>query len=485
LLPKICPVCESRYPADFKVCPRDAARLDDAEGDDDELIGTVLGDALRITRAIGEGGTARVYEARHVRLESKRFAVKVLHAFYATQPTALARFQREAEAASAIGHPGIVQVFDVHRTPDGRAYLVTELLEGQDFGSLLKKTSKVDAKAAVRIVRAACRALAAAHAQGIVHRDMKPENLFLTGPVESASVKLLDFGISKVESAGAAQLTRTGMVVGTPAYMSPEQAAGSNVDARTDVYALGAILYRALTGRTPFQGSDGAEVLSAVLTSDPPRPRSLAPEIADGLELVIERAMAKSPEDRYPTVEELDAALAAFDDAPLARAGDAQALAGQVTPSAPDDAARNARRARPRVVLGSLAAYLWGVACVSDALVSVLSLSDAGRAEGGGGRLVGVAVGTLAVSSGPLVLWVRHVARQWKNTMRTLELSRLLSRVTLTAILSYAVGALMLRLASAVTQIGVLNPAGSPAGVALAIVSLAAGAAAYGASRSR
>jgi serine/threonine protein kinase len=248
LLPLVCPICDQRYPADFKVCPRDAAKLEDAAGEgQDPLIGSVVGDAFRIVRPIGEGGTARVYEARHVRLSSKRFAVKVLHGFFASQANAVARFAREAEAASAVRHPGIVEIHDVDRMPDGRPYLVTELLEGEDFGSLLKARGKVPVPFAVRVARKVCQALSAAHAAGIIHRDLKPENVFLIGAGDKPQIKVLDFGISKIEGAGAAQLTRTGMVVGTPAYMSPEQAAGAKVDARTDIYAVGAILYRALT----------------------------------------------------------------------------------------------------------------------------------------------------------------------------------------------------------------------------------------------
>ena len=182
LRPRICPICDQRYPADFKVCPRDAAKLEDAEGqDDDPLLGTVVGEAFRIVRPIGEGGTARVYEARHVRLESKRFAIKVLHGYFASQANVVARFAREAEAASAIRHPGIVEVHDVDRMADGRPYLVTELLEGEDFGSLLKARGKVPIPFAVRVARKVCQALSAAHAAGIVHRDLKPENIFLIG----------------------------------------------------------------------------------------------------------------------------------------------------------------------------------------------------------------------------------------------------------------------------------------------------------------
>src|SRR5262249_10199101 len=151
--------------------------------------------------------------------------------------------------------------------------------------------------------------------RGVVHRDMKPENVFLVGPPENPTVKVLDFGISKLETEGAAQLTRTGMVVGTPAYMSPEQATGAKVDLRTDVYATGAILYRALTAKKPFDGGDAAEVLSSVMRVEPVRPRSLEPSIPEGIELLIQRAMAKQADERYANMDELDSALGAFDRA--------------------------------------------------------------------------------------------------------------------------------------------------------------------------
>src|SRR5687768_12198805 len=143
-LPLTCPVCAVSYPAHFKVCPRDAARLEQGQAPEDPLIGSLLGQAFRVTRVMGEGGTARVYEAQHVSLAAKRFAVKVLHSAYAAQPTIVARFRREAEAAAGIDHPNVVDVYDVDRTPDGRPYIVSEYLEGSDLGSLLKQQPSLE-----------------------------------------------------------------------------------------------------------------------------------------------------------------------------------------------------------------------------------------------------------------------------------------------------------------------------------------------------
>jgi serine/threonine protein kinase len=490
LLPLVCPICDQRYPADFKVCPRDAAKLEDAQGEQDPLVGAVVGDAFRIVRPIGEGGTARVYEARHVRLSSKRFAVKVLHGFFASQANVVARFAREAEAASAIRHPGIVEIHDVDRMEDGRPYLVTELLEGQDFGSLLKARGKVPIAFGARVARKVCQALSAAHAAGIVHRDLKPENIFLTGPDDKPQVKVLDFGISKIEGAGAAQLTRTGMVVGTPAYMSPEQAAGGKVDARTDIYAVGAVLYRALTGRAPFQGGDAAEVLSLVLTAEPPRPMSLESSIPDALELLIQRAMARSADERFQTMDELDQALGAFARPRKSRAPSSESvkeerdtIAPRFTDAPPahpvviESAAREARMARPSLIGFSLLAFFWTVACLVDALLVVLALSDDAKAQPALGSVIGVTIGVFAALLGPLVLWLRRLGKIWKNTVRAVELAALTRRVTLSAMVAYAFAALGL---SILEDTRVLSVSNTLSTILLAILSFAVGAAAFG-----
>jgi tRNA A-37 threonylcarbamoyl transferase component Bud32 len=312
---KQCPTCGERYPAEFRHCPRDAAQLVEASTPDtDPLLGLVLGDSYQIMRLIGEGGMSRVYEARHLRLTSKRVAVKVLNGDLTREPQALGRFLREAEAIGALQHPNIVGAIDVNELPDGRPYIVTELLEGDQLAAYFERRGKLLIPEAVAICRPICRALIAAHAKGIVHRDIKPENLFLVGEGTARTTKVLDFGISQV-GAPQSKLTKTGTVMGTPTYMPPEQARGKRVDHRADVYSVGAILYEALTGRRPFEGDEPMATLAAVLTEDPPRPRSLVPSMPPELEVVIQKAMAKLPRDRYATMRELDEALAPFDPA--------------------------------------------------------------------------------------------------------------------------------------------------------------------------
>jgi serine/threonine-protein kinase len=307
-LPKICSSCGGRYPEDFRVCPRDATPLESAEEGADPFVGKVLGETYEIARLVGEGGMGRVYEARHLRLKDRRFAIKVLHPEFARHADVVARFQREAETASSIGHPNVIDVFDVHKTVDGVPYLVGEFLDGEELGEHIKRVGRLPVPRAVTVARQVCRALGAAHARGIVHRDMKPENVFLVERDGATIIKVLDFGISKAASPEA-HLTRTGMIMGTPSYMAPEQARGENVDLRADVYAIGALLYHALTGQRPFDSDDPTSTLRMVLTEDPPRPRSLAPDVPEALELVIQRSMAKDPRDRYQTTAELDRAL--------------------------------------------------------------------------------------------------------------------------------------------------------------------------------
>jgi serine/threonine-protein kinase len=468
-LPKACPTCHARYPADFRVCPRDAAPLVDGPDEGaDPLLGATLGDAYRIVRVVGEGGMGRVYEARHTRLGNKRFAVKMLHAEYARQPDVVARFQREAEAASGIAHPNVLDVYDVHHTEDGRPYLVGEFLEGEEFGDFLERSGKIAPALAVRIVRQLCQALGAAHARGIVHRDMKPENVFLVGNPQRPTVKVIDFGISKVGDAGGTALTRTGMIMGTPSYMAPEQARGEKVDPRADVYAVGAILYRALTGKKPFDGDDPSVTLTQVLTEDPERPRAREPSIPQALELVIQKAMSKNPADRYPSMAELEADLLPFDDAdesePVESAGasrntPAEASAktvlvgGNAQPARTTHlwrATRDATIARPLIVLLTIVAYLWLVAGLVDALAGVVRLARGPMANLTKVETVLITVGSFVATLTPLIVWIRYLGRGWNNSVRAVELSDAMRRVTTAAIATSGIGALAVRLIEAV-----------------------------------
>jgi serine/threonine-protein kinase len=507
-LPKACPTCQARYPADFKVCPRDASPLTDAPDDgSDPLLGATLGDAYQIVRMVGEGGMGRVYEARHTRLGNKRFAVKMLHAEYARQPDVVARFQREAEAASGIAHPNVVDVYDVHHTEDGRPYMVGEFLEGEELGGFLTRVGKIPAPLAVRIVRQVCRALGAAHARGVVHRDMKPENVFLVGNLAMPQVKVIDFGISKVGDAGGTALTRTGMIMGTPSYMAPEQARGDKVDHRADIYAVGGILYRALTGKKPFDSDDPSATLTQVLTEDPERPRSLEPSIPQALELVLQRAMEKRPEDRYQSMAELEADLLPFDPDPTSVVSEGPADPTLMSPAATAietveggaqtvlvanatrpvagsqtnllRATRDARMARPMIVVLTVITYLWVLAGLVDALSGIVRMVRGSSGNVQKTEAVLMTVGSLAATLTPLILWIRHLARGWGNSVRAVQLADGMRRVATVSIAVSGIGALTIRLIEVIARGQAAEVAGPVWSPVLFVASAVGGLLAY------
>jgi serine/threonine-protein kinase len=448
------------------VCPRDATRLEDAPEDEDPLIGQVLAASYEVIGVIGEGGMGRVYKARHMRLKNKGFAVKVLHQELARQPEVVTRFQREAEAASGLAHPNVVAVHDVNTTPDGLPYMVAELLEGESFGEYLDRVGKLRVHDAVHIVRQICAALSAAHARGIVHRDVKPENVFLSGDaslIDQLGVKVLDFGISKVADAGGESLTKTGVVMGTPDYMPPEQARGDRVDSRADIYATGAILYRALTGRKPFEELDPMATLTAVLVQEPARPTSIDPELPLALELVIQRAMAKSPADRYATMEELDRDLAAF-DGDIARLSTAPTLAPpptlpraaktlltRVSPRSLRDALESTTQAvavaRPGILLFTFLGVVWLFSNVVVATGAMLRVIRGPGTNLSGSEVVLLLVGVTATLATPAVLWIRYLRREvWPSTPRSVSWMVRLRTTVLYSAAAYGIAALFVQL---------------------------------------
>jgi serine/threonine-protein kinase len=294
---------------------------------DDPLVGVVLAGRYVVKSRIGEGGMGLVYEGLHRDID-KRVAIKILRDELSRRPEVVARFRQEARSASRIGHENIVDISDFGETTRGASYFIMEFLEGEDLANVLGRDVTVEADRACAIVLQCCRALSATHAKGIVHRDIKPENIFLTkrDGVDDF-VKIVDFGIAKMsdietEGAPGRKLTKTGMIFGTPEYMSPEQAAGKDLDHRVDVYALGIILYECLAGRVPFEGDTFMGVLTQHLFSALPPIDELNPnaEVSRELELVIRKALAKDPDDRYQDTEELAEAIMCALDGRLSRA---------------------------------------------------------------------------------------------------------------------------------------------------------------------
>jgi serine/threonine-protein kinase len=294
---------------------------------DDPLVGVVLAGRYVVKSRIGEGGMGLVYEGLHRDID-KQVAIKVLRDDLSRRPEVVARFRQEAKSASRIGHENIVDISDFGETTRGASYFVMEFLDGEDLANVLGRDGTVDAARACGIVLQCCRALSATHAKGIVHRDIKPENIFLTKRAGIDDfVKIVDFGIAKmsdIETDGAPgrKLTKTGMIFGTPEYMSPEQAAGKELDHRVDVYALGIILYECLAGTVPFEGDTFMGVLTQHLFAELPPIVEMNPnaKVSRELELVIRKALAKTPDDRYQDTEELAEAITCALDGRLSRA---------------------------------------------------------------------------------------------------------------------------------------------------------------------
>ncbi len=273
-----------------------------------DIIGSYLDGRYLVKRLIGEGGMGLVYEAEHVEI-GRRVAIKILHAMFTRQGEVVARFRSEARAATRIGHPHIIDVFDSGTTVDGAVYFVMEFLDGRDLAETIGSDGPLTVERALRIMREICQALAAAHKAGIIHRDMKPENVFLvTRDGRPDFVKVLDFGIAKTLDAASdrhGRLTNPGMAMGTPEYMAPEQAAGATADARVDVYAVGAILYEMLGGRPPHEGANILEVLTRKATVAPKLLSQLRPDVPIELERLVMRMLSTDPAQRPQTMDAL------------------------------------------------------------------------------------------------------------------------------------------------------------------------------------
>jgi len=287
-------------------------------GSSDPLLGATLEGRYKLESILGEGGMGVVYGGRHTVI-GKRIAVKVLKNEYARDKEITSRFILEAQTASSIGHPNIVDISDFGTAPNGSTYFVMEFLEGQGLtdamneavtgadGQVTFKPRIIDAARICKIARQVCDGLGAAHAKEIVHRDLKPDNIFLLNLPHPDFVKILDFGIAKVANSAAQKLTRAGSVFGTPQYMSPEQAAGGSLDHRSDIYSLGVIMYEMASGVLPFTDDTFMGILTAHMyrAPAPVRARMNSGDCPASLEAVIQKCLSKRPENRYQSTAEL------------------------------------------------------------------------------------------------------------------------------------------------------------------------------------
>ena len=316
----------------------------------DPLVGQVLHDTHEIVRLIGQGGMGEVYEAVHKRLRKQRFAVKVLHAKMVENEKIFARFQREAEIATEIGHPSIVYVTDFYEI-DGRPCMVMEYLEGEDLSQLLAREGKLPPAEVLRIMEQVGSALQAVHDKGVIHRDMKPANIFMVASSTGGEprVKVLDFGISKIRDSNTG-LTGDHSVLGTPHYMSPEQGEGQvkDVDHRTDIFALGTICYQMLAGSIPFDGPTLPGVIYKICHVEPEPITTHVQDLPPAVHRVLQRALAKRRRDRYQRASEF------IDDLRAALEGRELLSLPQATPVAGAGIAAAKRTDAPRSVTGPL-----------------------------------------------------------------------------------------------------------------------------------
>jgi serine/threonine-protein kinase len=307
---RTCPQCSTECAPVHRFCPAcgfPIGALRTAAGD--PLIGRTLGGAYVVLENVGSGGMGKVYRAEQVSL-GKTVAVKVIHPHLISDESATARFYTEARASSRLNHPNSVSVLDFGRTDDGLLYLVMEFLRGKDLAHVLWEEGPLSPARAVGVLRQILAALFEAHELGIIHRDIKPENLLLDKLRTGGDfVKVVDFGLAKVRADVAPSVTMPGIVCGTPDYMAPEQGRGDSLDARSDLYACGVLLFQILTGRLPFEADSPTQMVLLHMSAPPPDPRNFHPGVPDPLAAVTLKALSKSPADRYQSAVEFAAAL--------------------------------------------------------------------------------------------------------------------------------------------------------------------------------
>ena len=311
---KVCIQCCREYAFDVGYCDRDGEPLHDVlteyGHDAASVVGRVLDGRYLIDTLLGAGGMGIVLGARHVFL-SRRVAIKLLRPELLAFKSVRGRFFREARTASTITHPNVVEVIDFGVTRDDLCYLVMEYLDGIDLGTRARGHGPMPVAEVMQIGYEVARALAAIHGAGVVHRDLKPENVALmSGPADRIQLKVLDFGVAGIMAApDGERLTKHGHAIGTPHYMSPEQCEGEAVDGRSDVYALGCIMWELAVGRPPFGGANPLEILSAHITKSAPLPSTLRPNLPVWFDEIVMGCMAKDMNDRWGSARELGAAI--------------------------------------------------------------------------------------------------------------------------------------------------------------------------------
>jgi len=384
---KVCPQCGGEYETSDRFCPKDGSPLRPKSGGD-PLVGRVIADRYLILARLGEGGMGRVYLAEHVKM-NRQCAIKVMNPSLVSDSESSQRFAREASNAARILHPNVAAVFD-YGEADKVVYLVMEYVDGESLSSILQKDGALDPRRAIDLARQVADGLHAAHELGIVHRDLKPDNVIVTRNRAGKEIaKVVDFGIAKaMNDSKEDALTKSGLVIGTPEYMSPEQLLGDPVDARTDVYALGCILFQSLTGNAAFAADTREQMIRRRLHEPAPHIRDLIPALPARLDTLIVHMLARSPGDRVASAAEardqLDPALtlSGWDPRTMTQgigdSGDATSIMPAAVITAPTDtqvggAAQPAKKGGRGMLVGSLI----GVVAVATAVVFLVNRPNA------------------------------------------------------------------------------------------------------------
>lgn len=302
---KKCPTCKTEYEHDVIICPKDNIGLINTISE--EFIGKVINERYLIDKLLGVGGIGYVYRAKHLQLGTY-VALKVLNPDLVASSNIIERFRREARAALAINHPNAIKIMDFGISDGSFCYIVMEFLDGAPLKDVIFQEHTLSIQVTVRIFTKVCAAIAAAHKKNILHRDLKPDNIFILGyNTDMEEVKVLDFSIAKIisEEDKEDQLTETGVIIGTPAYMSPEQVQSIPLDERSDIYSLGICLYESLTGTAPFKGNSSMALAIKHIHALPRAVREINPLVPPAIEAVVMKAISKRPEDRFSSAEEL------------------------------------------------------------------------------------------------------------------------------------------------------------------------------------
>ena len=420
---RTCPECQTQYDDEILHCPEDGLDLSTVEPDD-ELIGRSIG-SYRVVKPLGKGGMGAVYMAEHPVIGSK-VAIKFLHPQYATDKKIVDRFFNEARAVNVIGHDNILKILDLNVTEDNRHYFIMEFLHGKALQDLMKPDVPVPLEVAGPILLQVCEALQAAHDHKIIHRDLKPDNVYLiVHKGKKNFVKVVDFGIAKLtdEQGQSTGKTQTGMVMGTPAYMSPEQAGGmtTRIDARSDIYSLGCMMYQMATGKLPFPGSSFGEVLIGHLQLPPPPIREANPDVPEAYEAVIMKCLEKQQDNRYQSMQEVhDAILGVMGQLGITRdlpAADAAELAaasgGAKTKSSPGGTVnKTPSKPGPRPALPKKPAPATVAATPTAQAAQATAYQPPPPPKSRTGLLVGVSLGGLAVIGGAIFFMLQNQAEE-------------------------------------------------------------------------